>query len=315
MGDSAVAAVTSSWWAPALVAAWLLVLALGAACLDAVLATRGHGLPVGRRAAAPLQEAARLLHQQRRTTMQADTLLWRVTGPGLVVAAVLMVAIVPWGHQVVADLDVGVVWFNAMDVTVWAFVWLAGWGPNSAHALVGGYRFLALALGYELPLMFALTAPAVGAGSLRLLDIAQAQDHLWFVAWMPVAFLVYCVGVLGFSVSGPFSTPAGADVSGGVLAETSGVDRLLLQAGRYALLSAGAAFAVPMFLGGGGGPVLPQWLWSVVKTCLLLAALVAARRRLPAVRPERFAEVGWIVLLPATLLQLLVVSVVVVVRS
>lgn len=308
MGDT-------TWWAPALLVAGLLLLALSAACLDALLASRGREVPAGRRVATPLQESARLLRQQRRTTVQADALLWRVTGPGLLVVAVLMVAVVPWGHRAVADLDVGVVWFNAMDVTVWALIWLAGWGPNSAHALVGGYRFLALGLGYELPLMFALTAPAVGADSLRLLDIAQAQQGLWFVVWMPVAFVVYCVGVLGFSVSGPFSTPAGADLSGGVLAEASGVDRLLVLAGRYALLSAGAAFAVPAFLGGGAGPALPPWLWSVVKSCLLLAGLVAARRRLPAVRPERFAEAGWLVLLPLTLLQLLVVAVVAVVRS
>ncbi|HEX2896231.1 MAG TPA: NADH-quinone oxidoreductase subunit H [Marmoricola sp.] len=315
MGEASGPAGASFWWGPGVVATGLFVLALGAACLDAVLASRGRGLPLGRRAAAPLHEAAHLLRQQRRSTVQADALLWRVTGPGLLVVAVLMVAVVPWGHRVVADLDVGVVWFNAMDVTVWALVWLAGWGPNSAYALVGGYRFLALGLGYELPLMFALTAPAVGAGSLRLLDIAQAQQGLWFVVWMPVAFLVFCVGVLGFSVSGPFSAPVGADLSGGVLAETSGVDRLLLQVGRYALLAAGAAFAVPTFLGGGAGPLLPQWLWCVVKTCVLLAGLVAVRRRLPALRPERFAEAGWIVLLPATLLQVLVVAVVVVVRS
>ena len=66
---------------------------------------------------------------------------------------------IPFGSFVLADLPVGLVWFNAVDVLLWALWWLLGWGANSSWSLVGGYRFLALALSYELPLMFALTAP------------------------------------------------------------------------------------------------------------------------------------------------------------
>ena len=191
-------------------------------------------------------------------------------------------------------------------------MWLAGWGPNSTYALIGGFRFLGQALAYELPLMFALTAPAVAAGSLNVTRVADAQDEIWFVAWMPVAFVVYCASVVGFSVWGPLSTAAGADIAGGVLAESSGVDRLLLQAGRYAFLVAGSAFAVPMFLGGGSGPLLAPWAWVLVKTVVLVAALVVIARRLPAIRPDKLAEVGWVLMVPLVLAQLLVVSLVVV---
>jgi NADH-quinone oxidoreductase subunit H len=305
--DAVVTAVPGAWAVLALPA--VLVLGAGAAVLQA----RWDGVP--RPAAAPADVSARLLRQRRRTTVDADSLLWRVAVLGLPVTAALMVVVVPFGRWTAADLDVGIVWFNAMDVVVWALVWLAGWGPNSTYGLVGGYRFLGLALGYELPLMFALTAPAVGAESLRVADVVAAQQSLWFVVWMPAAFVVYCLGVVAFSVSGPFSAPAGSDVAGGVLAEVSGVDRLLVLAGRYALLAAGSAFAVPAFLGGGLGPVLPAWLWTLAKTALLLAALVWTRRRVPVLRPDRFAEAAWTVLLPVTLLQLLVVSVVVVVRG
>ena len=142
-------------------------------------------------------------------------------------------------------------------------------------------------------------------------EVAAAQHSLWFVVWMPVAFGVYCLGVLAFSVWGPFAPPAGADIAGGVLSELSGVDRLLVQGGRYALLVAGAAFAVPMFLGGGAGPLLPGWTWVLVKTAALLAVFVWLRRRLPAARPDLLMEFGWVVLLPAVLVQDLVVAVVV----
>ncbi|WP_299039436.1 NADH-quinone oxidoreductase subunit H [uncultured Pseudokineococcus sp.] len=318
MAEAAVVQVAAPW---VLLAAVLLgALALAGSSLDGALAARAAGRPAGTGAGRPLTEVARLMRQRRRTTVAADRLLWRLATSSFVVAALLMVAVVPLGRWTLADASVGVVWFNAVDVLVWVLVWLAGWGPNAMHSLVGGYRFLAQAMAYELPLMFALTAPAVAAGSLRVGDVAAAQSAesgsgLPFVVWMPVAFVVYCIGVLAFSVRGPLSPAAGPALAGGVLGETSGLDRLLLLAGRSALLAAGAAFAVPLFLGGGSGPLLPDWAWVLVKTAALLAVLVVVRRRLPDVRPDRFLALGWTVLLPAALLQLLVVAVVVVGRS
>ncbi|EME67228.1 NADH-quinone oxidoreductase subunit H 1 [Rhodococcus ruber BKS 20-38] len=312
MGEAPLTTVPAPW---ALGAAGVLaVLTLYAATVDGVLSAHGTGARTAG-AATPLTEAARLMRQRRRVTVAADTLLWRIGSSGLLVVALLMVTVVPLGPWALFDLDVGVMWFNAMDVLVWALVWLAGWGPNSVHSLVGGYRFLAHGLGYELPLMFALVAPAVAAESLRLADVAAAQQGLWFAVWMPVAFGVYCLGVVAFSVWGPFTPALGADITGGVSAELSGVDRLVFQAGRYALLAAGAGFAVPMFLGGGAGPLLPSWLWVVLKTVALVTVFVWLRGRIPVLRPEKFLEVGWLVLLPAVLVQDLVVAAVAVWRS
>ena len=296
-------------------AALLGLLALFGAALDGAVRARESGRPGVPGIATPLVETARLMRQRRRRTLAADVLLWRLGSSGLPVVALLMVAVVPLGRWTLFDSPVGVVWFNAMDVVVWALVWLTGWGANGAQALVGGYRFLAQALGYELPLMFALTAPAIAAGSLRTGDVVAAQGGLWFAVWMPVAFLVYCVGVVEFSVWGPFSVAAGPDLSGGVLSELSGADRLLFLAGRYALLAAGAAFAVPLFLGGGHGPVLPAWLWVLVKAAVLLAVLVLVRRRVPALRPDKAVEAAWVVVLPLVLVQDLVVAVVAVVTA
>lgn len=304
----------SAAWTP-LGALILLTVAAAAAALDGSLVARAEGRSWQQGAGIPWAETARLLRQRRRTTVAADRLLWRLAGAGLLVTALLKVIVIPLGGVTLSNMSVGLVWFNAMDVLVWAMVWLAGWGPNSVHALVGGYRFLGQALSYELPLMFALTAPAVAAGSLRIADIVAAQQGLWFVVWMPVAFLVFCAAVMGFSVWGPFSTPLGVDIAGGVLAESAGIDRWLILAGRWALLTAGAAFGVTLFLGGGAGPLLPAWLWVLVKTALLLAVLILLRRRLPALRPDRIPAVAWLGVLPLILAQLLVVSVVVVGRG
>jgi NADH-quinone oxidoreductase subunit H len=302
VSDSTITTVSGIW-------------SFAAAALLGALGYYAAALDTGAGIRAPLYESARLLRQRRRVTVAADTLLWRIGGGGLIVVALLMITVVPLGSWTIFDFDVGVVWFNAMDVMVWALVWLAGWGPNSVHSLIGGYRFLALALGYELPLMFAITAPAIAAQSLHVGTVAVAQQGLWYVVWMPVAFLVYCLGAVAFSISGPFRPAVAADIAGGVSTELTGVDRLLFEAGRYAVLAAGAAFAVPMFLGGGAGPLLPGWLWVIVKTVVLLTLLVLVRRRLPLLRPDKFMEVGWMVLLPAALLQDLVVAVIAVWRN
>lgn len=308
MPESSVVTVSPGW---ALLGVALLgLLALLAATADGVVGARATGAPSSAGLTRPLDESARLLRQRRRTTVAADTLLWRIGGAGLLVAAAAMVVVVPLGQWTILDLDVGVAWFNAMDVLVWALLWLTGWGANSAHSLIGGYRFLALALGYELPLMFALVAPAIAAASLNVGVVAAAQHDLWFVVWMPVAFVVYLLGVAAFSVWGPFAPALGSDIAGGISTELSSVDRMIFEGGRYALLAAGSAFAVPMFLGGGSGPLLSGWVWVLVKTVMVLLALVWVRRRLPAVRPDVFVEVGWLVLLPAVLAQDLLVAVV-----
>lgn len=311
---------TAPLWSVLVLPLILAVLVFFAACMDAVLfesspgrgAVSGPGTSFAAALRVPLQEVARLLVQQRRVTLAADTVVWRLGGATLVVAALLAAGVIPLGSHVVADLSVGVVWFNAMDVLAWGALWLVGWGANSAYGLIGGYRFLAQVLAYELPFMFALTTPALGAGSLRVSEIVAAQSGVWFAAWMPVAFAVYLLAAVAMAFWGPLDQPAHRDIAGGVAAELSGVDRLVFFAGRYLLLAAAAAFAVPMFLGGGHGPVLPGWMWSLVKTFAVLALLVWTRRRLPTLRMDRFEEFAWLVLVPLTLVQALVVALVVI---
>ncbi len=288
--------------------------ALFAAALDALLAAAAYGRPVAPAGAAPLREVARLLVTTRRTTPAPDAPLWRLGSAGVTVAALLASVVTPVGGYAVADLDIGVVWWTALMALLWVLVWLAGWGPNSAYSLVAGYRFIAQALAYEMPLALSVITAALAAGSLRLGAIVTAQQGLWYAAWMPVAFVVYLVCALAISFWGPFGQPVAADLAGGVRAELSGVDRLVFGAGRYVVLAAVAAFAVPLFLGGGLGPLLPAWLWSLLKMLAVLAALVLARWRLPLVRTDRFEELAWMVLIPAVLVQMFVVAVVVLVR-
>ena len=273
---------------------------------DALLAVRAAGRPARLAAAGPVAETARLLVGQRRVTLASVALLWRLGVLTVPAAGMLAALVIPFGTVTASRMSVGVVWFNAMEVLTWAALWMAGWGANAALSLVGGYRYVAQGLAYELPLMLALISAATGAQSLNVADIVAAQSHLWFAVWMPAAFLVYLAGVYGFSFLGPFAYPAGTDLASGVLAEVSGVDRLVIEAGRWLLLAAGAGMAVPLFLGGGTGPLLPPWAWSAIKTLAVLAVLTWARRRLPVLRANRYAELAWVVLIPLSVVQALV---------
>ncbi|WP_395107654.1 complex I subunit 1 family protein [Actinomadura sp. SCN-SB] len=304
---------TSPLWAVIALPVALALLVYAAAALDAMfrMVTAGHGAPLRHAWDEPLRGTVRLLLQQRRATLASDRLLARIGVITLPVAALLAAVVIPLGTVAAAQLPVGVVWFNAMEVAVWGAVWLTGWGTNSAYALVGGYRFLAQGLAYELPHMFALITAALGAASLDLTEVAAAQHDLWFAAWMPVAFVIYLISALAMAFWGPLAHPVSGDLAGGAAVELSGVDRLVFAAGRYALLVVAAAAAVPLFLGGGEGPLLPAPVWSLLKTLAVLALLVWSAHRLPTLRMDRFVEFAWVVLIPAALVQLLVVGIVV----
>ncbi|QGK70218.1 NADH-quinone oxidoreductase subunit H [Allosaccharopolyspora coralli] len=301
-------------WSVVVLPALLGVGAFAAVAFDAALHVRAAGRPVSVSVIAPLRAVVRLLITQRRATTAADVVLWR-TGVVLVpVLAVLAGLVLPLGGVAVADLAVGVVWFNAMEILAWAAVWMAGWGPNAALSLVGGYRFVAQGLAYELPHMFALITAATAAGTLRVGGIVEAQSGLWFVVWMPVAFVVYLLSAMAMAFWGPFDAPLGRDLAGGAAGELSGVDRLVFLGGRWLLLVVAVAMSVPLFLGGGSGPWLPGWVWTVLKTAAVLGVVVWFGRRFPTVRMERFAELAWVVLIPLTILQALVVALVVLIR-
>lgn len=293
-------------WSVLVLPAALVAVAVGAATADARLGPDG--------APGPAREVLRLLVQQRRVTNAADQLLLRLGVVLLPVAAILAAVVVPLGFTAVSDLPDGIVWFNAMEALAWAAVWLAGWGPNSALSMIGGYRFLAQGLAYEIPHMLAITTAALGAESLQVGTVVDAQSGLWFVVWMPVAFLIYLASALAMAFWGPFDQPVGSDVAGGAAVELSGVDRILFLGGRRLLLTVAAAAAVPLFLGGGHGPWLPGWAWTLVKTAAVLALLLWIRRRLPVLRMDRYMEVAWVVLTPLAIVQALVVALVVLSR-
>lgn len=257
--------------------------------------------------AGPARDGALLVLTRPSTTERPDAQAW-VLAPGLVVAmAAAVVAAVPLSPGVaVADVDDGIVLIGAAFALVMVGVYLHGWSANSPMPLTGGYRFVALALSYEMPLALVLIAAALPAESLSVGAIVASQHDVWNVVRQPLGLPLYLVVGLGLATWGPLNMAGGADLAGGTSAEVSGVSRLSWELARRSVLVAVAVVGAAVFLGGWQGPLLPGWLWMAVKTLVLVAVLTGLGHRVARIRLERFVVVAWAVLIPVALVDVFV---------
>ncbi len=279
------------------------------AVLDALVfrAVAGRGLPVGRAVLEPLRRTALLLSTRRTTTERPDSQAWALAPALLAAMAAVGVATVPLGREVaVADVADGIVLFGAAMAIVMIAVYLHGWAANATLPLLGGYRFIAVALSYEMPLALVLIAAALPAESLSVGAIIESQDSVWNVVRQPLGLPLYLVAGTGLAFWGPFQLPDGPDLAGGTLAEASGPARLVWQVSRACVLVAVALAGAAVFLGGWQGPLLPGPLWTALKTLLLLGLIVTMGHTVARVRLERFVVVSWAVLIPLALVDVFV---------
>ncbi|MDP8938411.1 MAG: NADH-quinone oxidoreductase subunit H [Actinomycetota bacterium] len=302
-----------SWTAP-LPAVLLIgaVLAFGAyafAVLDRANAHRvaGRGVRPGRIVLGPARTAALLLVTRPTATERPDSQAWALAPALLAGMAAAALATVPLDRGVaVADVADGIVLFGAAMALVMVGVYLHGWSANSPLPLVGGYRFIALALSYEMPLALVLIAAALPAESLSVGAIVESQHYLWNVVRQPLGLPLYLVAGTGLAFWGPLNTADARDLAGGTAVEVSGPQRLAWELARRFVVVAVAAMGAAVFLGGWQGPVLPGWLWMALKTLVLLAVVARLGHRVARVRLERFVVVAWSVLIPLALVDVFV---------
>ncbi|MBE0607830.1 MAG: NADH-quinone oxidoreductase subunit H [Dehalococcoidia bacterium] len=257
--------------------------------------------------AEPVQTSALLVLQQRRVTERPDAPAWALAPALLAGLAAVALAMVPLDrHLVVADPATGFVVFSAAIAMVMIAVYLHGWGPNSAFALHGAYRYGAQAFSFQIPFLLAMLATALPAESLSIVDIVEAQEAIWNVVRQPAGLPLYLVVGLAVSFWGPLNLPDGVDLAGGTSVEDSGISRLLWGVARSSMLVSVAAMGAAVFLGGWWGPWLPGWAWMIIKTLALLVVLLCAGHLLARVRIEQFVLVSWVFLIPVALLNVFV---------
>src|SRR5665647_1241968 len=113
-----------------------------------------------------------------------------------------------------ADVANGIVLFGAAMALVVVAVFLQGWSPNSPLPMIGGYRFIAQGLSYEIPLAVVLIAAALPARSLAIAPIVTSQEHLWNVVRQPLGLPLYLMAGLGLAFWGPLALPEGQPETG-----------------------------------------------------------------------------------------------------
>lgn len=264
----------------------------------------------------PLRQAVLLLLQRRVTTERPDAPMWALAPALLAAIASASILAIPFSAQSsAAGIESGIVYFGALMALVMVAVYLNGWSANSLFPMIGGYRFIAQALSYEMPLALVLIAAALPAESLSVNAIVVSQHTLWNVIRQPLGLPLYLIAGLGVAFWGPLALPDAPDLAGGTESELSGTQLLLWRVARVAVLVVVAAMGAAVFLGGWYGPWLPGAVWMTIKTVALIFIMVVIGHRVPRVRLERFVLVAWVVLIPLALVDVFAAGALVLAQS
>ncbi len=263
------------------------------------------------RLASPLVSGVALLGRESIVPRRPDRLLFEAAPPLLLVAAVLAGAVLPLAPGLVAvELATGALFVNAAWVYVMVALLMAGWGPNSAYAMVGGFRFLGQLIGYSMLIVMPVTAVAMRAESLLTTDIVESQAALWNVLAQPLGFALFFLAAMAICFLPPFDLPvAPGELTGGVMAEYTGVRLAVMRLGRLVLVLTLALATVVFYLGGWLGPALPLWAWTSVKTLAVAAVMLSVGRYVPRLREEQVLAWAWKLGIPLALVNIVWVGV------
>jgi NADH-quinone oxidoreductase subunit H len=231
-----------------------------------------------------------------------------VLAPAIIVAtALLSFAVIPLAPGfVVADLNIGLLFFLAMSsLGVYSIV-LAGWASNNKYSLLGGIRASAQMLSYEVFMGLSLLGVVVQAGSFRLTDIVEAQNKIWFVVPQLLGFVLFLIAGVAETRRLPFDlAEAESELIAGFHSEYSGMKFGMFFVGEYIGVILISAMISLLYFGGWLGPVLPPGLWFAIKTLAFICFFILLRAGLPRPRFDQLMLWGWKYLLPLALLNLL----------
>lgn len=237
-----------------------------------------------------------------------------VLAPTIILIAVMAsFAVVPFAPGiVVADLDIGLLFFLAMSsMSVYGIV-LAGWASNSKYPLLGAMRAAAQMLSYEVFMGLSLMGVVMIAGSFNLSDIVEAQQRIWFCVPQFLGLVAFLVAGVAETRRAPFDLPeAESELMAGFHTEYSGMKFGMFFVGEYMGITLISMLITTLFFGGWLGPVLPPLVWFFLKTFFFISFFILLRATLPRLRPDQLMAFAWKALLPVTLLNLVATGAVV----
>ena len=278
-----------------------------------------------------LADGLKLFFKEGILPTDADRWIFRLVPAFVVVPAFLAFAIVPFGPTVhlfdrdvplqLTDLSVGVLWVLAMtSIGVYTVV-LAGWSSGSNYPLLGGVRSTAQMISYEVAMGLALVALLMFAGHLRMSEIVDAQDKVWYAIPQLPAFVVFLICALAEVNRPPFDlAEAETELVAGFHTEYSGIGFAMFMLGEYVNTVVVASVAVTLFLGGWRGPwpwggawfAIGGVVWFLFKVVCVMYLFMLIRATLPRLRYDRLMNFGWKYLIPFGLFWVLATGAIVV---
>jgi len=233
-----------------------------------------------------------------------------VIAPAIVMITILMsFAVIPFTSEInVVNLNVGLLFFLAMSSLGAYSVVLAGWASNNKYSLIGAVRGAAQMISYEVFMGLSLMGVVMLTGSFNMQHIVMAQKGRWFFIPQFIGFIIFFIAGIAETHRLPFDIPeAESELVAGYHSEYSGMKFGMFFVGEYLGITLISAMITTLFFGGWLGPdFLPPVAWFLIKMFAFILTFVLLRASLPRPRSDQLMALGWKILLPLSLLNLLV---------
>jgi NADH-quinone oxidoreductase subunit H len=211
-------------------------------------------------------------------------------------------------YLVGADIGIGLFYFIVVVDYMVLAVALGGWGSNVAQTLESCYRIVALLIAYVVPLGLAVIGPIMMAKSMSTQNIIYSQSSLWYIVTQPLGFALYVITGLMQVYRAPFLEPFSDKLNYGIISTYGGWRGKLWRISFAGILFVVAAMGAVLFLGGWSGPLLPGFVWMLIKTFSVLIFMKWIGQKIKLKSSAQMLELSWKILIPAGLLNVLIVG-------
>lgn len=258
----------------------------------------------------PVADAVKVLLKEDIIPDKADKLVHWAAPVVAFFPVLLIFAVIPFQDgALLSDLNIGILYVLAVTSISSVGIFMAGWSSSNKYSLLGAMRDIASLVSYEIPLMLSTVGVIIVSGSLSLSQIVAAQD-IPFILLQPLGFLLFFIGGCAEINRSPFDLlEADSELVAGHHTEYSGMKFAMFYLVEYAEALALSAIITTVFLSGWRGPLLPPWLWFLIKVVAVFGLMVWTRATFPRVRIDQLMALAWKFLFPLAIINMLITAV------
>ena len=258
----------------------------------------------------PVADAIKVLIKEDIIPAKGDKWVYWLAPVVAFVPALMIFAVVPFHDgALLVDLNIGILYVVAVSSVGVVGIFMAGWGSNNKYSLIGAMRAVAQMVSYEIPLALSIIGVVLIAGSLSMNSIVEAQD-IPFILLQPLGFIIYFLAACAEINRTPFDLlEAESEIVAGFHIEYSGMKFAMFYLVEYCEVLAISAIITTLFLGGWRGPLLPPFLWFLIKVFGVFFLIFWVRSTIPRLRIDQVMAFAWKCLLPLALINMVITGI------